>query len=290
VLRQGFRGADALFTYTSAGLELMTAARVAGMRTVMEQIIAPRPVELNIMRAEEDAFPDWQAREDQDDLLQIYHDRERAEWAAADVIICGSEFVRDGIAACGGPVDRCVILPYGVELSLPYRDRISRPGPLRVLTVGAGLRKGTPYILEAARRLANVAEFRLIGALGSKEALAKVSEHIEFLGMVPRSEMLQHFEWADVFLLPSLCEGSPLAVYEALNCGLPVICTPNTGSVVRDDRDGFIVPIRDADAIVDRLERLAASPELRREMSRSAYEQGRSFGPDIYKERIRALF
>jgi glycosyltransferase involved in cell wall biosynthesis len=159
-----------------------------------------------------------------------------------------------------------------------------------VLTIGAGLRKGTPYILDAAMRLKGIAEFRVIGDVGTAETIARVSEHLDVRGIVPRSDILQHFAWADVFLLPSLCEGSPLAIYEALNCGLPVICTPNTGSVVRDNLDGFIVPIRNSDAIVDRLERLASTPDLRREMSRNAYAQGRRFGPDVYKEKILSLF
>jgi hypothetical protein len=290
VLRRGFKDATTLFTYTSAGLELMTAARRAGLRTVMEQIIAPRSVEISILQEEQERFPDWQTPDQDDDVRQVYIDREQAEWAAADVIVCGSEFVRDGIAACNGPVERCVVLPYGVELSLPYQDRERRDGPLRVLTIGAGLRKGTPYILDAAMRLKGIAEFRVIGDVGTAETIARVSEHLDVRGIVPRSDILQHFAWADVFLLPSLCEGSPLAIYEALNCGLPVICTPNTGSVVRDNLDGFIVPIRNSDAIVDRLERLASTPDLRREMSRNAYAQGRRFGPDVYKEKILSLF
>src|SRR5476651_1578591 len=96
-------------------------------------------------------------------------------------------------------------------------------GPLRVLTVGAvGLHKGSPYVLAAARQLRHGATFRMVGQIkGRPAAVAQLRVAVELCGPVPRSEMLAHFQWADVFLLPSLCEGSATVAYEALACGLP---------------------------------------------------------------------
>ncbi len=74
-------------------------------------------------------------------------------------------------------------------------------------------------------------------------------------------------------LLPSLCEGSATAVYEALAAGLPVICTPNTGSVVRHGIDGYIVPIRDVHETAQILRQLADNPALLARMSESARER-----------------
>ena len=90
------------------------------------------------------------------------------------------------------------------------------------------------------------------------------------VGQVPRSQIHQHYAWADVFLLPSICEGSATVTYEALACGLPVITTPNTGSIVRDNIDGYIVPIRDVEAIASRLELLISQPELLQQMNAQA--------------------
>ena len=47
---------------------------------------------------------------------------------------------------------------------------------------------------------------------------------------------------ADVFVFPSLFEGSAVVTYEAIACGLPSIVTPEAGSVVRDGVEGFLVP------------------------------------------------
>jgi glycosyltransferase involved in cell wall biosynthesis len=69
-------------------------------------------------------------------------------------------------------------------------------------------------------------------------------------------------------------------------CGVPVITTPNCGSVVRDGVDGFIVPIRDATAIADKVELLLADRALREHMGRSARERAREFTWERYGERL----
>jgi glycosyltransferase involved in cell wall biosynthesis len=153
------------------------------------------------------------------------------------------------------------------------------------------LRKGAPYMLEAARALKGLAEFRWCGALQLlPEAARRLGEYVDLRGPVPRPQMAEHYAWADVFLLPSICEGSATVCYEALAAGLPVITTPNAGSVVRDGLEGFIVPIRDVGAIADRLERLAGDRELLEEMSRRAAERAKEFTLEKYGARlIRAL-
>jgi glycosyltransferase involved in cell wall biosynthesis len=100
--------------------------------------------------------------------------------------------------------------------------------------------------------------------------------------------MAEHYAWADVFLLPSICEGSATGCYEALAAGLPVITTENAGSVVRDGIEGFIVPIRNASAIVERLESLQRHREVLESMSRAALERAREFTVERYGERLLA--
>jgi glycosyltransferase involved in cell wall biosynthesis len=120
------------------------------------------------------------------------------------------------------------------------------------------------------------------------EAVRTLSEHLQLCGPIPRAEMQKQYDWADVFLLPSLCEGSATVVYEALSAGLPVICTFNTGSVVRDDAEGYIVPIRDADAIVEKLLHLANHPNLLSEMSVNSAARAKQFSLSAYRDRLLA--
>jgi glycosyltransferase involved in cell wall biosynthesis len=292
IITRGLNGATSVYTFNSAGLELLRYAKSKGLGTFMEQTIAPREFEIDLMKEETEKFPDWkrQTGTHQSSIFNEFTKREKKEWEEADVILCGSDFVKDAIDACGGPVNRCRVVPYGVDASfrLPVNDE-DGDGPLRVLTVGqVGLRKGSPYVMKAAEICGSVADFRMVGSINASDSARKeLSKNVKLTGHVPRSEVIDHYRWADVFLLPSLCEGSAAVCYEAMAASLPVICTPNTGSIVRDRKEGFIVPIRDADAIAERIHQLADDPVKRRaigEAARTRYEQEGSL--EAYAERL----
>ena len=194
---------------------------------------------------------------------------------------------RSGIRRAGGPTERATVVPYGVDFQVRNHPRQQPDRPLHVLSVGTvSLRKGVPYLLEAAQQ--SSACFRMVGAINLEQAgLDQLGTTIELTGRVPRSKIHDHYEWADVFVLPSICEGSATVIYEALAHALPVICTSNTGSIVRDGTDGFIIPIREADPIADLLEQLASEPDLYRSMSEAALTRYRQDGTlEAYGRRL----
>ena len=276
-----------VYCFNSAGLELMQEAANRGLGTVIEQTIAPREIGVRLLGEEHAAFAGWEAPLPNPDLVAELAEREQAEWNTADLVVCGSEFVQDGIAACGGPADRCSVVPYGVDETFWHPQKVVSGRSLRVLTVGeVGLRKGAPYVAQAAKKAGSHVRFRMVGGSSlSPRARAAVAAHVELIGPVPRSLIHAQYGWADVFLLPSLYEGSATVVYEALAAGLPVICTPNTGSIVRDGVDGFVVPIRDSDAILERLS-LLSDPVLRAEMSANARERAQEGRLAAYRNRL----
>lgn len=288
VRSRGFGDATGFYGFSGESLELLRAAREAGLWTMVEQIVAPKDILVRLMEEEQDRFPDWRTDHQYDGNARIMAERERAEWATADLVICGSEFVRCGVSQSAPGAAHCLVVPYGVDgrFRLPVRQR--RKGPLRVLTVGAaGLRKGTPYVLAAAEQLRGKAHFRLVGPLDlSDTAKACLARSVELYGAVPRAEIIEHFAWADIFLLPSLCEGSATVVYEALAAALPVIATFNTGTVVRDGCEGFIVPIRDPDAIVSAVEKLDADRALLTQMAENALARAADFDLANYGRRL----
>jgi glycosyltransferase involved in cell wall biosynthesis len=145
--------------------------------------------------------------------------------------------------------------------------------------------------LEAAKKLQGKANFRLVGSVRVvPEVAGYLQSHLELIGQVPRSHIHAHYAWADVFLLPSLCEGSATVTYEALAAGLPVIATPNTGAIIRDQIEGFIIPIRDVDTIVEKLQLLANWPDLLAEMSESARQRAVYGSFDNYAKRLIQVF
>lgn len=290
ISRRGTQDAASVYAFSGECLELLTECRARGMRTIVEQIIAPKRIVDRLVLEEEALFPHWSAGSARDGLGEDYAAREQGEWAVADLLVCGSEFVRQGVVAEGGDPTRCVVVPYGVQLRTKAAAQRRRNGALRVLTIGeVGLRKGSPYVLEAARRLKGVAEFRVVGALGvSAAARSDLAAATQLFGSVPRAEISAHYAWADVFLLPSICEGSATVVYEALMAGLPVVTTPNTGSVVRDGVDGFVTPIRDSDATESAILRLARDHDLYDAMSQNARSRGVQYDLKNYGRRLLA--
>ena len=289
VLKQGFGAAEGFYGISGECLEQMREARRKGLWTVVEQIIAPRQVLDRLLAVEQQRHPHWQPDAAQDRWAEDYALREKAEWAAASVIVCPSEFVRRTIGEVGGPVERCVVVPYGIDLGFQVaRPARRQPGPLRVLTIGqVGLRKGAPYVLEAARRLAGTATFRMVGPVAISQARQQeMHAALDLAGPTPRSEILEHYKWADVFFLPSVCEGSATVTYEALAAGLPVVTTPNAGSVIRNGVDGFICPAGNHGAFRQALEQLALDPQLLASMSKEAAITGRDHDVSGYGRRL----
>ena len=291
IRRHGLGSADAIYCFNSSAFALLRFARSEGIRTIYEQAIAPVPVQVSLLQAEQERWPDWEQNKDFAEFYEAFRENEQAEWPLADQIVCGSEFVRTCIAQVGGPAERTVMVPYGTDVVMSGEERIGyKLGPLRVLTVGTVcLRKGAPYVLQCAKQMNGRAEFRWAGLIEVTPAAERALRgRVTLLGNIPRAELAAQFGWADVFLLPSICEGSATATYEALSSGLPVIATANTGSPVRHGEDGFIVPIRNPDAIVKTLERLLADPALLEAMKANARNRRSDLSIVAYGRRLLA--
>src|SRR5262249_58644704 len=137
---------------------------------------------------------------------------------------------------------------------------------------GITQRKGIKYVLEAWRRVRRPGwRLQLLGALPAQPGpLAPYLDEVEVLGRVPHAEVPARMAAADVFVFPSLFEGSAVVTYEALACGLPCIVTAEAGSVVRAAREGRILPARDFEALAAAMEELGGDPALRAHLAAAA--------------------
>jgi glycosyltransferase involved in cell wall biosynthesis len=194
---------------------------------------------------------------------ELQSDQERldqlsCESALADWCIVASNFTKQTLIDNGVQESRIHRIPYGVDLGI-YRPRPKRTGPFRVVFVGQLVqRKGLEYLLKAWKRLRlHDAELVLAGRgrVDEKLLTAFRSEFV-YAGNISTDCLRHLYADSDLFCMPSLVEGFGLVYLEALGCGLPVIATPNTGAadIIRDGREGFIVPIRDVDALAEKLE------------------------------------
>ena len=118
--------------------------------------------------------------------------------------------------------------------------------------------------------------------------MAKYEGRFRYLGAVPRGELYKHYSQASVLVLPSIEEGLALVQAQAMACGVPVIATENTGAadLFTDGVEGFIVPIRDARAIGEKILTLYENPAMREQMGEAALARVRKIGGwDDYGER-----
>jgi len=261
VVRRGMESFDGVYVFSADGVEILERAKELGIKRYVEQTVAPHDTYAAVMDEERRRFPDLVDSNAIDLRWREFADREHREWELADTIVCGSTYVRDSIREIAGPgiMDKVVVVSYGVDEKLIATAAPRRkPGKVfNVLFVGlVGFRKGCHYLIEAARRLPKDFHFRFCGNIALPPAyLSRVPSNVELCGIVPRNEMPNQYAWADVFCLPSLLEGSATVTYEAMAAGVPVITTPQSGSIVRDQIDGTIIPAGDVDAIVEALRR-----------------------------------
>ncbi len=284
--REGFAGANALYTnFINNDLEAVRQAIDRGLYVVHELIIGADVG--RILLEERRRNPGVELQSESEYEVEIGIDCDRQKWALCDQVLVPSEYCWHSSIALGCDPAKLSLVPYGIPEH--WFELQPKPHCGRVLFVGqVGLRKGNHVLAEACRLLKarGVAfECRVAGP-PQVDVTHPLFEGPTYLGQVPRSQVQEEFRCADLFVLPSLAEGMALVHLEAMACGVPVITTPNCGSVVRDGVDGFIVPIRDASALADRIQQILQDRLLRHQMSVAARQRAREFSWARYGERL----
>lgn len=253
-------GVRLVHAFEGAALATFQAARHLGLPTLLD---VPAALEPTIVALTAEAAP----------TAHFPVARVRAERALATYLLAPSPIVVECLRRAGVPADRIVHLPYGVDTDR-FRPMERQPdGVFRALFVGRiGPRKGVRYVLEGWRRLALPrAELVLVGAVEreGRAILRRYAGCYRWLPSVPYAEVHRIYASADVFVFPSLAEGSALVTYEAMAAGLPLVTTPTSGAVLRHGVEGLVVPPRDADALAAAIEALYRHPAMRRDMGRA---------------------
>jgi glycosyltransferase involved in cell wall biosynthesis len=224
------------------------------------------------------------------DWRKWLEDRFDVEIALADHILVGSSFVRDSFIEEGISAEKLEVIPYGADTRLfEPAIRKLKTDSFNLLFVGQiGQRKGISYLLRAYQKFQGPKTLlTLVGRIqGDGAAFRPYREIFRHIDHVPRPFLRDIYQQADVFVFPTLVEGMPLVILEAMASGLPVITTPNgPGDIVRDGVDGFVVPIRDTKTIVEKLEYLRKNPDIRAEMGANARRRALEFTWWAYQKR-----
>lgn len=274
---------DALIALSGAALETAKKVQGRGGKYICDRGSTHRTFQFNILREEHRL---WNQPYTVDEARE--EAREELIYQQADAIVVPSQMARRSFLEYGHDPARVHAIPYGVRL-----ERFSKVGDpprgdaarFEVLFVGAvSLRKGVPYLLEAFSRLRHPHKrLRVIGGVAPEfqALLAKLpQQQVEFLGSLPQPELVGYMSRSHVMVLPSIEEGLALVQGQALACGCPVIASEATGSedLFTDGVEGFIVPIRSIDALVDRMQQMVDDPAMRDRMSVAALARVQKIG------------
>lgn len=176
----------------------------------------------------------------------------------------------------------------GSGINLQNYDYTPEPteGPIKIIFTARMVEdKGTLVLIEAAKKLEpeykGKIQFLLCGGLDTnpngitKEMLESRcdGEYIKWLGH--RKDVLELLKQSHIMAFPSWYrEGLPKSVIEAEAIGRPIVTTDSVGcrDTVIDGKNGFLIPIKDSDALADALKKLIDSKELRETMGKNARE------------------
>jgi glycosyltransferase involved in cell wall biosynthesis len=276
-----------VYGFELASAETFRAQKQAGGWCVLGQLIAHHRTAYALMREELERFPGAATDYTQRglDTAARVNALKDEQYAHSDLIVANSAYVKATFIEAGIPESKLVVVPGAApDLSCASSARREHPvGKTIFLSVGAqSVRKGTPYLLDAWRKLrpTSVVELWMAGRMVLPPALLKnLPGHVDMLGTLPHSQLYKRYGEASVLVLPSLCEGFALVILEAMAHGLPIITTPNSGcgDFVEDGVNGWIVPIRDAEALADRMAWCCDHPQELLEMGARSREKAQQW-------------
>jgi glycosyltransferase involved in cell wall biosynthesis len=194
--------------------------------------------------------------------------REEREYILADYIVVLSTFAQNSFIQRDFNPSKLKLLPLGAQLSrfrpasTVIEDRCQRivsGQPLRVLMVGTfSLQKGAIDLLNIASQSGLDFSFRFVGAVASDaNPLLQVRKtSIEFIPRQPEFELPSMYEWADLFIYTTIQDGYAVVLSQAQAAGLPILATSNCAApdILKSGESGWILPIRDAEAFVEKLQ------------------------------------
>ena len=167
--------------------------------------------------------------------------------------------------------------------------RYFKDGPPVLVAVGRlNVQKGYLHLLEAFRIVNEETEARLaiVGGGKMEDDLRRATKHLgidDKVTMVGETEPYSYMRHADIFVLPSLWEGLPLVLLEAISLGLPVVsadCDFGPNEVIENGKSGLLVPVADPVKMAEAIVTLIKDEELRANLGGEARKRARHFSSD----------
>ncbi|MBI4395371.1 MAG: glycosyltransferase family 4 protein [Candidatus Omnitrophica bacterium] len=285
---------DCFIGYAGSCLASFRRAKALGRSVVLDQHDVHPAFAERLLKEEIDLHPDFAPLIPFWPPHRGYLERVNQELELADYILVLSQFALDSHRQNGIPKEKLVWMPLGVDLcGDPIKEEVEKH-PFQVLFLGTiGQRKGIKYLLEAVKQL-HMCNLKLIlaGQIdGNPKPLVPYRDFFHHVGFLSAQALRDCWASTRVLVLPSVYDSLGQVILEAMAHGVPVIVSENTAGhdIVREGVDGFVVPIRDVEALKDRILRLYQDEELWQYMHRNAVERAKEFTWIKYRERLVAF-
>ena len=219
-----------------------------------------------------------------------YWSKWRDECDLADRIVVNSLWSQEALISEGIPSQKISVIPLAHEEVAPsisfrrdYPAAFTAERPLRVLFLGQiNLRKGIEPLLDAVRLLTGEPiEFWFVGPLQVSIANIALHRQIRWTGSVPRGDAAKYYQNADIFIFPTFSDGFGLTQLEAQAWNLPIVSSRFCGTVVKEGRNGLLLPEVSASTIAAVLRKLLAEPACLRALSDNSQHAERDFSCTI---------
>jgi glycosyltransferase involved in cell wall biosynthesis len=267
--------ADIFICFAGISLDAMKIAKEKGMIIILERGSSHRRFQQNILREEYERQGIKTCRDftEKEEVFQ----REMKEYELADYISIPSSFAKRTFLEEGISEKKLLVNPYGVDLS-EFKQIQKEDNIFRIIYVGGlTIQKGSPYLLQAFSEL-NLPNSELLHLGSVNEELKPFikkfkNEKIKLLGHKPQNELYKYYSQGSLFILPSIQDGFGMVIFQAMACGLPVILSENTGgydAITKDGEEGFVIPIRNIEAIKEKVLYLYNNQDIAKEMGEKA--------------------
>jgi starch synthase len=281
---------DAVYAYEDEAATTFEVAKQRGIRCCYDLPIPYYKTSQRIQAEEGERFPELRSAMPAIQEPAWKLERKQREVELADHIFVASSMSERSLLDVGIPSDKITVIPYGAPVHY-FHPQPKRDATFRVIYAGRlSPRKGAHYLLQAWKDLhLPQAELMIVGSnMMPPDWFAPYQDLCHQVASVSHMALNQYYSAANVLVFPSLVEGFGLVLTEAMACGIPVITTPNTAgpNLITDGVEGFIVPIRDVDALQEKLEWCYENPDELADMGKAARHRAEALSWNHYRQQL----
>jgi glycosyltransferase involved in cell wall biosynthesis len=286
------KGLTAVYAYEDGALETFKVAKKLGIECIYDLPIAYHVLLQELLQEEATRKPNWAFTLGggiNDSVVKL--ERKRKELELADTIVVASDFVRCSLPKWA--IDKKIIQsPFGTPFSSNPLELMEKDdkNKLRILFVGSMTqRKGLSDLFDAIKLIdASKVELVVLGSLAAPLSFYSDQLHFTYEPTRSNAKVLELMRTCDVFCLPSIVEGRALVIQEAMSQGLPIIITANTGAedLVLNEETGFLVPIRNPEAIAEKINWFLSNRSKIFQMGKKAKQLADTYSWDKYAATI----